>query len=311
MVIFVMGPTAAGKSDVALALARRLDGEIVSVDSAQVYRGLDIGSAKPSAEAQAEIPHHLLDIIDPAEAYSAARFAEDAARAVASIRRRGRVPILAGGTGLYFDALEHGLAPLPSADPELRRRIAEEAAESGWPALHRRLRDVDPETAGRVHPNDAQRIQRALEVYTLTGFPLSRVQRRRSVSLLDGPPLKLILGPPSRAWLQERIEARFHAMLAAGLVEEVAALRRRGDLSPELPAVRAVGYRQVWGYLEGKYDYPEMVRRGIVATRRYAKRQLTWLRRNGEGHWIIAGEAAIQQASALMDGVCASRRNPL
>ncbi len=309
MVVFVMGPTAVGKSDVALELARRWGGEIVSVDSAQVYRGLDIGSAKPSPETRAEIPHHLLDLLDPSETYSAARFAEDAARVVADIQARGRMPILAGGTGLYFEALERGLAPLPSADPVLRRRMEEEAAAVGWAALHHRLQTVDPETAARIHPNDAQRIQRALEVHALTGEPLSRLQRRRAVPplgrlqgrLLGGPVLKLILAPPSRAWLHRRIEERFHAMLAAGLVEEVAALRRRGDLSGELPALRAVGYRQVWAYLDGAYDEAEMVRRGIVATRRYAKRQLTWLRGREEGHWITAGEGANEEASARVE----------
>lgn len=280
-VIFLMGPTAAGKSEAALALARERPVEIVSVDSAQIYRGMDIGTAKPGPWARALCPHHLIDIRDPAAPYSAAQFAADAAEAIAAIRARGRIPVLVGGTGLYFQALEHGLSPMPAADPAVRAELEAEAAAHGLGALYERLQRLDPETAARLHPNDAQRIERALEVQRLTGRPLSALQRERAVPALAERPLKIALEPPSRAWLHERIEQRFRAMLAAGLVGEVVALHRRGDLSLELPAIRAVGYRQIWQYLEGQCDYPTMQRRALKATRQYAKRQLTWLRRSG------------------------------
>lgn len=295
-VVFLLGPTAVGKSRAGLALAERLGGEIVSVDSAQVYRGLDIGTAKPSPAVRARCPHHLLDIRDPAEPYSAAQFVADARAAIAAIRDRGRLPVLVGGTGLYFQALQYGLSPMPAADPQVRAELEAEAAAHGAPALHRRLQAVDPEAAERLHPNDRQRLERALEVYRLTGRPLSEVQREPGVPGLAEAPLKIVLEPPERAWLHRRIEARFRAMLARGLVGEVAALYRRGDLGVELPAVRAVGYRQAWYYFEGAYSYHAMVHHGQRATRQYARRQLTWLRRQGDAVRVTAGAGGERRA---------------
>ncbi len=301
-VVFIMGPTAVGKSELALSLAERLDGEIVSVDSAQIYRGLDIGTAKPSPEVRARCRHHLIDIRDPAEPYSAAEFARDAQAAIAAIRSRGRLPLLVGGTGLYFQALQHGLSPMPPADARIRAELEAEEAAHGVQALHRRLQAIDPESAARLHPNDSQRVQRALEVHRLTGRALSQVQREPGLPGLDEAPLKLILEPPERAWLHRRIEARFRAMLAAGLVGEVVALHRRGDLGEELPAVRAVGYRQVWHYLEGACDYPTMLRRGLRATRQYAKRQITWLRGQDDGVRFTAGDGLQARVHSYVTG---------
>lgn len=278
--IFLMGPTAVGKSDVALLVARQLPVEIVSVDSAQVYRGLDIGTAKPSSAVRRELTHHLLDLRDPAQPYSAAEFVNDAQEVVTDIRRRDCIPLFVGGTGLYFQALEEGLSPMPGADRRVRAELEEQAARYGLAKLHRELAELDPPTAQRLHPNDAQRIQRALEVQRLTGLPMSEVQRRPGTPAVAAQPLKIALQPISRPWLHERIEQRFRAMLAAGLVGEGLALYRRGDLSLQLPALRAVGYRQVWQYVSGDCAYPEMIRRALSATRQYAKRQLTWMRRH-------------------------------
>lgn len=275
--ILLMGPTATGKSDAALALADRLPVEIVSVDSAMVYRGMDIGTAKPSAAERDAVPHHLIDILDPEQSYSAAQFRGDALAAMADITARGRVPLLVGGTLLYFRALTRGLAPLPEADPVFRAEIEQEAARSGWPALHSRLAEVDPDAAARIHPNDAQRIQRALEVHRLTGKPISRQFQQHHAP----PPyrlLRLALMPASRALLHERIAARFEAMVAAGFISEVAVLRERPNLTAEHPSMRAVGYRQLWAYLDGRRSREQAIADGIVATRRYAKRQITWLR---------------------------------
>lgn len=289
-VLFLMGPTAAGKTEAALVLARCLPLEVISVDSALVYRGMDIGTAKPGPEVRAEVPHRLVDIRDPEEAYSAAEFRADALAAMDGITRAGRIPLLVGGTGLYFRALEGGLSPLPGADPEVRERLAAELAQSGSAALHRRLAAVDPGAAARIHGNDPQRLVRALEVYELTGEPLSRLWSRAQ------PPLpyrvaKLVLAPAERAVLHRRIEDRFEAMVNGGLVEEVTGLRRRPGVHGGLPAMRAVGYRQVWEYLEGRYDRTELVRRGIAATRQLAKRQLTWLRRETGATWMDPGGA--------------------
>jgi tRNA dimethylallyltransferase len=274
-----MGPTASGKTRLAVELAKALDGEVISVDSALVYRGLDIGTAKPDAEERQGIPHHLIDILDPAEAYSTGRFREEALNLMAEIAERGRLPILAGGTMLYFNALFHGLSALPSADPDLRRRIDAEAAERGWPALHGELARIDPAAAARIHPNDPQRIQRALEVYRLTGVPLTVL---RAETQAPPPPfelVRLILAPQDREALHERIRRRFLDMLDRGLVEEVRALYERGDLHADLPSIRAVGYRQVWAYLDGEYGREAMAERAIITTRQFAKRQFTWLRR--------------------------------
>jgi tRNA dimethylallyltransferase len=270
------GPTASGKSALALALADALSLEIVSVDSAQVYRGMDIGTAKPSVAERAGVPHHLIDIVEPSERYSAARFAADAARLIDEINSRGRAALLVGGTMLYIKALFEGLDTLPEGDADVRAALDAEAAALGWPALHARLAQVDPVSAQRLDPNDAQRIQRALEVWQLTGCPLSQAHGRRMQAGLALP--LLALEPLSRAWLHERIAARFHAMLRSGLVDEVRALRARGDLHSALPSMRCVGYRQVWQALDAG-DLSGVAERGIAATRQLAKRQLTWLRR--------------------------------
>lgn len=277
--ILLMGPTASGKSALALALAAAVDGEIVSVDSAQVYRGMDIGTAKPSAVERAAVAHHLVDIIDPTEGYSAARFVTDALAAVAAIRARGRVPILVGGTMLYFKALTAGLSTLPQADPAVRAALDVRAARDGWPALHAELARVDPVTAARLAPTDAQRIQRALEVHALTGTPLSVLQGRRSpVAPALGPTVALAIVPAERSVLHAAIAQRFAAMLAAGLVDELRALRTHYALDPGLPSMRCVGYRQAWRFLDGEIDAAQLLAQGIAATRQLAKRQYTWLR---------------------------------
>ncbi|WP_414708759.1 tRNA (adenosine(37)-N6)-dimethylallyltransferase MiaA [Ramlibacter sp.] len=271
------GPTAAGKTDASLALAREFDAEIVSVDSALVYRGMDIGTAKPTAQQLAAVPHHLVDIRDPAQPYSAAEFVADATIRVAQIQARGRLALLVGGTMLYFKALFDGLDEMPAADPDVRARLEREAADRGWPALHAELAAVDPRTAARLAPHDSQRIQRALEVYRSAGRPLSEFQQGRPGRGLR-PAALLSLEPGNRGWLHERIARRFDAMLQAGFLDEVRALRARGDLHPGLPSMRCVGYRQAWEALDAGWT-PAMLReRGIAATRQLAKRQLTWLR---------------------------------
>jgi tRNA dimethylallyltransferase len=279
-----MGPTAAGKTALAVALARALDGELISVDSALVYRGLDIGAAKPG------YPHHLIDICDPAEAYSAARFAVDARRAIDTVRGRGRLPILVGGTMLYYRALFEGLSPLPASDPDVRASIEAEAAQHGWPHLHAQLAAVDPQAAARIHPRHSQRLARALEVFRISGVPLSRLQERPGGGLGE-PALCVAVAPRERAVLHRRIEARFTEMLAAGFLDEVAGLRERGDLHPRLPALRAVGYRQLWEHLEGRCSLDEAQQRGVAATRQLAKRQFTWLRKWPDLRWIWTDDA--------------------
>lgn len=278
--ILLAGPTAIGKSALALRVWERLGGaaEIVSVDSAQIYRGMDIGTAKPDAAIRARVPHHLLDLLDPTEIYSAARFVEDAQAAIAAIRARGHTPILVGGTMLYFRALLYGLSPLPAADPALRARLEGEARASGWAVLHQRLALHDPQTAARLHPNDAQRIQRALEILELTGEPPSRLYARGREDAGLGAWHGYALMPADRAELHRRIELRFRQMMAAGLLDEVRRLHGRGHLHAALPAVRAVGYRQLWAHLDGFCSLDEAVQRAIAATRQYAKRQMTWLR---------------------------------
>ena len=273
-----MGPTASGKSALSLALAERFGGEIISVDSAQIYRGMDIGTAKPDAATRARVPHHLIDVIDPTEAYSAARFAREALATIAAIRGRGRVPIVAGGTMLYFKALSEGLSALPGADPAVRAELDARAAREGWPALHAELARVDPVTAARLEPGDSQRIQRALEVWQLAGEPLSSLQGHRERGAPLGPARWVALVPSDRARLHEAIALRFDAMLADGLIDELRALRRRYRLTADLPSMRCVGYRQAWAHLEGQIDAATLRERGIAATRQLAKRQFTWLR---------------------------------
>jgi tRNA dimethylallyltransferase len=273
-----MGPTATGKTELAVELVARLPLEIVSVDSAMVYRGMDIGTAKPGPQVLARAPHRLIDILDPAEPYSAARFREDALREMAGIAGAGRVPLLVGGAMLYFRALEQGLTALPRANPEIRERLVAEAERLGWAGLHRRLQAVDPAAAARIRPSDPQRLQRALEVYEITGEPMSTLLRRRPRQGLPYRVLKLGLLPQDRGRLRARIAQRLERMFERGLIAEVEALYRRGDLGPRLPALRAVGYRQVWAYLEGRVDREIMVGQARVATAQLAKRQLTWLR---------------------------------
>jgi tRNA dimethylallyltransferase len=273
-----MGPTASGKTAVSLGLTLRLPLEIVSVDSAQVFRDMDIGTAKPDRATLAKYPHHLIDLISPEESYSAARFRADALRVMAEITARGKIPLLAGGTMLYFKALRDGLSDLPQADAELRREIDAEAQRRGWPALHAELAALDPEAAARLKPTDAQRIQRALEVVRLTGAPLAESLARKADADTPFRLIQLALLPSDRAVLHERIAQRFDAMLAAGLIDEVRALRLKYRLHAGLPSMRCVGYRQVWEFLEGNFDRGALREKGIAATRQLAKRQLTWLR---------------------------------
>lgn len=295
LAIFLMGPTASGKTDLAVELVRKLPVEIISVDSALVYRGMDIGTAKPGPEVLAEAPHRLINILDPAEAYSAARFREDALRHMAEITAAGRIPLLVGGTMLYFRALQQGMATLPEADPELRARLEAEAEALGWQAMHDRLAKVDPVSAERIHPNDPQRLQRALEVYELSGVPLSELWAQQQGDTLPYRTMKLAVAPDDRAELHQRIALRFRLMLEQGLIEEVEALYRRGDLRPELPSIRCVGYRQVWQYLAGELSYEEMVEKGITATRQLAKRQFTWLRSEENLRWFATFDPMLRE----------------
>ncbi|WP_339491208.1 tRNA (adenosine(37)-N6)-dimethylallyltransferase MiaA [Pseudomonas sp. EA_15y_Pfl2_R67] len=294
--IFLMGPTAAGKTDLAIELTKVLPCELISVDSALVYRGMDIGTAKPSKELLAEFPHRLIDILDPAEAYSAADFRRDALQAMAEITARGKIPLLVGGTMLYYKALVEGLADMPAADPEVRAQIEEEAARLGWQALHEQLAVIDPESAARIHPNDPQRLSRALEVYRVSGQSMTVLRQRQSAQSTEAAAsglqqlpytvANLAIAPANRQVLHRRIEQRFTLMLEQGFIDEVVALRERSDLHAGLPSIRAVGYRQVWDCLDGKLTSAEMQERGIIATRQLAKRQFTWLRSWTDLHWL-------------------------
>ena len=304
--IALMGPTASGKTALALDWAERFGGEVVSVDSALVYRGFEIGAAKPDAVERARAPHHLLDLRDPWQAYSAAEFAVDARAAIDDILARGRLPILAGGTGLYFHALLRGQSPMPEADPAMRQAIAAEAQARGWAAMHAQLAQVDPAAAAKIRPSDPQRIQRALEVFRLSGRPISDWQRERPAPSLPVKVLKLVVAPHERATLHKRIAARFDAMLAAGFLDEVRALRALPQLQAhpaplDLPAIRAVGYRQAWEHLDGASDAAGFRERAISATRQLAKRQLTWLRGELDAPWF-------DPAAAGGDGIDAAVR---
>jgi len=285
-VIFLMGPTASGKTALALELCRQLPLDIISVDSAMVYRGMDIGTAKPSAEILKAVPHRLIDICDPAEVYSAAGFRRDALIEIEKIHLTDRIPLLVGGTGLYFRALEKGISVLPSADSNVRLKLEEEAQEEGWESMHQRLVKIDSEAAARIHPNDPQRIQRALEVYELTGQSMSELFARETTKPLEYEVIKIILNPEDRSIIHERVKQRFMQMLEDGLIEEVQGLHDRGDLSASMPSMRMLGYRQIWQYLEGSSVHEEMVNRAIVATRQLAKRQLTWLRKEENTNWL-------------------------
>jgi tRNA dimethylallyltransferase len=288
--VFVMGPTAAGKTDLAVALASRFPCDIVSVDSALVYRGMDIGTAKPNAAVLARAPHRLVDICEPTEAYSAARFRADALREMAEISDKGRVPLLVGGTMLYFRALERGLAELPSADAQVRAGLEHRMANEGLAVLHARLSQIDPEAAARIHPNDPQRTLRALEVYELTGRPLSSLQAAAGEQALPYRVCKIVCAPAGRTVLADRISARFRRMLDEGLEAEVAALLALPGVTRDLPSMRSVGYRQVAAWLAGACDRDEMIERAVRATRQLAKRQMTWLRRETSALWLDPAE---------------------
>lgn len=290
-VVFLMGPTGAGKTKLAIELADKLPIEIVSVDSALVYRGLDIGTAKPNPAVRSLIPHHLIDICEPTERYSVGRFCRDAMECISTIVNRGALPLLVGGTGLYFRALEKGIAGLPTADSAVRQALLEELDARGPSVLHGRLRRVDPVSAGSIHPNDTQRLVRALEVQVLTGNPISRTWRSTGATALPYPVVKLVVAPSERGLLHQRIAERFSMMLDRGFINEVQHLKWRGVLS----AIKAVGYKAVGGYLEGKYSREEMLDRGIIATRQLAKRQLTWLRREESCIWVDSGTPGISK----------------
>lgn len=306
LVICLAGPTAAGKSASTLALAERWPLEIVNVDSATIYRGMDIGTAKPSPTEQAQVPQHLLDIRDPAQSYSAAEFRADALRLIDAIRARGRIPLLAGGTMMYYKALRDGLDDLPQADPALRTELEARAARDGWPALHAELARLDPVTAARLAPNDSQRIQRALEICRLSGQPMSALLGRQRAAAGDDDHryLTISLEPSARAALHARIEQRFDAMLASGLLEEVRGLHARADLHPGLPSVRCVGYRQMWAHLDGEISLEEAREQGIAATRQLAKRQITWLRAQPER--VIVDCLAADAVAQTIDAVAAA-----
>ncbi|MGE8659486.1 MAG: tRNA (adenosine(37)-N6)-dimethylallyltransferase MiaA [Achromobacter sp.] len=303
LVICLAGPTAAGKSASTLALAERWPLEIVNVDSATIYRGMDIGTAKPSPAEQARVPQHLLDILDPAQSYSAAEFRADALRLIDAITARGRIPLLAGGTMMYYKALRDGLDDLPQADPALRAELEARAARDGWPALHAELARLDPATAARLAPNDSQRIQRALEICKLSGQPMSALLGRQR-GAADGTGnryLTISLEPSERAALHARIEQRFDAMLSNGLLDEVRGLHARADLHPGLPSVRCVGYRQMWAHLDGEISLDEAREQGIAATRQLAKRQITWLRAQPER--VIVDCLAADAVARTIDAV--------
>ncbi|EOI2317754.1 MULTISPECIES: tRNA (adenosine(37)-N6)-dimethylallyltransferase MiaA [Proteus] len=283
--IFLMGPTASGKTALAIALRQKLPVDLISVDSALIYRGMDIGTAKPDETEQSLAPHRLIDILDPALPYSAADFRKDALKAMEEITAAGRIPLLVGGTMLYFKALLEGLSPLPSANPEIRAEIEKKAAEQGWEAIHQELASVDPVAAERIHPNDPQRLSRALEVYLISGKSMTELTQI-SGEALPYDVYQFAIAPKDRNVLHQRIEARFKQMLTCGFEDEVKSLYQRGDLHEDLPSIRCVGYRQMWSYLSGEIDYDEMVYRGICATRQLAKRQITWLRGWHDVHWL-------------------------
>jgi len=309
LVLFLMGPTASGKTDLAIGLRQQLPVELISVDSALVYRGLDIGSAKPSLEEQALAPHRLLDLRDPAEPYSAADFRADALAEIEAIVAEGKIPLLVGGTMMYFKALLEGFAEMPAADADIRAKIEADAELHGWPYVHEQLRQVDPDCAETIHPNHSQRISRALEVYRASGQTMTQLraaQDRQADDLKSRyEVVQIAIAPRDRAVLHERIERRFRVMLERGFLEEVEGLYQRGDLHADLPAIRAVGYRQVWEYLDQQCSYNEMVERGIVATRQLAKRQLTWLRGWDQLNWVYTDteDGQIRKKTTLINEI--------
>ena len=290
-VIMIMGPTAAGKTNLAIECVEQFGCELISVDSALVYRDMNIGTAKPDAQELARAPHKLIDIIDPAESYSAANFREDALREIKATLSRGKTPVLVGGTMLYFKALQEGLSELPGADEGVRAQLEADAESFGWQNMHDRLAKIDPVSAQRIHPNDPQRIQRALEVYEISGKTLTEFWQSQSSQTLPYNILKIAFFPEDRELLKQRISQRFHQMLELGFIEEVEALRRRGDLNLDMPSMRCVGYRQAWEYLDGLSTYEEMTEKAIIATRQLAKRQLTWLRKEKNANFYDINQA--------------------
>lgn len=292
--ICLSGPTASGKSNLAMQLAKQCPIEIISVDSAMIYRGMDVGTAKPSVSEQAEVPHHLIDILDPAESYSVAQFCQTVKQLAEEIQTRDHTPLLVGGTMLYFHALEQGIADLPESNPEVRQRIQSQADQIGWTAMHQRLMAVDPESAARLEPTDKQRVGRALEVYEMVGVPLSRLQKNTQPIFKQEALLHLALLPEKRQTLHERIADRFHQMLDMGFEAEVKKLFKRNDLHPDLPSMRCVGYRQMWSYLSGEIDFQTMQEKTIIATRQLAKRQLTWI-----NNWPMTIKTFTQASDAL------------
>jgi len=293
--ICLMGPTASGKTALSVQLAQKIDAEIISVDSALVFKGMDIGTAKPTVEERQGIPHHLIDILDPAESYSTGQFRKSALELMEDISSRGKIPILTGGTMLYFNSLFNGLAELPGANAEIRKKLDIEFAEQGKQAMHDRLHAIDPESAKRIHPNDPQRVQRALEVYLISGKPITEFFKEAQQNIIPFKTIKLIVAPENRRLLHEKIAKRFNLMVEKGLLDEVKALYNRGDLNVDLPAIRAVGYRQTWSYLEGEYDLDTMIEKGIIATRQLAKRQFTWLRRETEALQFDSAETNLME----------------
>ncbi len=301
--VFLMGPTAAGKTGLAVELCKRFPLEIISVDSALVYRGMDIGTAKPDAATLQKIPHRLIDIRDPSETYSAADFRSDALREMEAITAAGRIPLLVGGTMLYFRALEHGLSVLPAADPEVRKKLEKQAAKIGWSAMHEILQQKDPVAAARIHPNDPQRIQRALEVIAISGQPMSELQQQTAGEPLQYRIHKIIISPEPRSVLHERIEQRFDLMVKAGFIDEMKSLYARSDLNADLPSMRAVGYRQAWEWLEGDCSFEQMREKATAATRQLAKRQLTWLRRETASLWYnLQSDRVREEVSEALRG---------
>jgi tRNA dimethylallyltransferase len=288
--IFLMGPTASGKTALSVQLAQELNGEIISVDSALVFKSMDIGTAKPTLDERGGIAHHLIDILDPAESFSTGQFRKQALALMGDITRRGKIPILVGGTMLYFNVLNSGLAVLPEADPDIRAKLDQDLEQLGKEALHQRLAEVDPESAARIHPNDPQRVQRALEVYEISGKPLTSFFTEAQAQDIPYQRIKLIIAPQDRAILHDIIARRFKQMLQQGFIEEVAALYQRGDLTEKMPSIRAVGYRQAWSYLQGEVDLETMTEKAIVATRQLAKRQFTWLRRETDAANFQTGQ---------------------
>lgn len=305
-VIMIMGPTASGKTGLAVQLRSQFPVDLISVDSALVYRGMDVGTAKPDPHTLAVAPHRLIDIREPTEVYSAADFRDDALEAMAEITAAGRIPVLVGGTMLYFRALLNGISKLPAADPEVRQALEQEAAERGWAVMHQELAQVDPEAADRIHPNDPQRIERALEVYRISGQSMTELQKQKDEYRLPYRCLKIVVCPQPRAKLHQRIELRFKQMLEEGFLDEIKALYRRPDLRPELPSMRCVGYRQAWEWLDGLTTYDEMCARVVAATRQLAKRQLTWLRQEPETMWYDldsddAKNSVVQQIQRFLE----------